>query len=220
MEQETLVKRTAIASLLIQCLAGIATIATFFVPDPQDYEFSEDIKIIAGIEGASQLVELLYYFIAVVYFKGAISTWTRYIDWYISTPIMLLSTSMFFVHRYGGDIMSVLDIRTSPYMYTAFSLNALMLSFGLSRELGTVSTVIGVGLGTLAFTASFSYMGRYVDDTDRLSVLVFWCIFVLWLLYGVAALFSYTFRNVSYNILDVFSKNVYGVFLLVYFLTR
>ena len=133
---------------------------------------------------------------------------------------MLLSTAMFFVHRARGDILSVLDIQNSPHMFTAFALNALMLSFGLAMELNTIPRVIGVGFGTLAFTASFSFVGRYVDDTDSMSYILFWCIFGVWLMYGAAATFPYIPRNVMYNLLDIVSKNFYGVFLFVYLLTR
>ena len=33
-----------------------------------------------------------------------IKTWTRYLDWFLSTPIMLVSTAFFFRHR--GVILS------------------------------------------------------------------------------------------------------------------
>jgi bacteriorhodopsin len=34
-----------------------------------------------------------------------------------------------------------------------------------------------------------------------------------WALYGLFALLNYTAKNVSYNILDLFAKNFFGVFL-------
>ena len=37
--------------------------------------------------------------------------------------------------------------------------------------------------------------------------------FVIWTLYGIAFLFNYKYRNVSYNILDIFSKNFYGLYI-------
>nr|APF29513.1 proteorhodopsin [uncultured bacterium] len=217
---KNLVQKTASASLAIQFMAGIVTVATFFVPAPPNYEYTDDVRLIVGIEGASQVVEFVYYFVAVAFFKGDITTWTRYIDWFISTPVMLLSTTMFFVHRTQGDILSVLDLRTSPHMFTAFALNALMLSFGLAMELDRIPRVVGVGFGTLAFTASFSFVARYVDDTDEMSFTLFWCIFGVWLMYGAVATFPYIPRNVAYNLLDIVSKNFYGLFLFVYLVTR
>jgi hypothetical protein len=38
-------------------------------------------------------------------------------------------------------------------------------------------------------------------------------LFIVWLLYGIAYLFNYKYRNVSYNILDIFSKNFYGLYI-------
>jgi bacteriorhodopsin len=36
---------------------------------------------------------------------------------------------------------------------------------------------------------------------------------IVWGLYGVAALMSYKVKNVMYNILDLFAKNFFGLFL-------
>jgi hypothetical protein len=35
----------------------------------------------------------------------------------------------------------------------------------------------------------------------------------VWSLYGVAAWFPMTLKNAAYNILDIFAKNFYGVYL-------
>ena len=218
----SLVRRTATASLIVQGLAGIATVVTFFVPGPEDYVYTDEVRLIVGIEGVSQLIEFMYYLVAVVWFGGNISTWTRYIDWYLSTPVMLISTALFFVHRSqsGRDLVRTLDVREEPNLYLALSLNALMLSFGLAMELEALSRVVGIGFGTLALSASFSFLARYVDDDDVMSTSLFWIMFGVWLLYGVAAAFSYVPRNTMYNILDIVSKNFYGVFLFVYLMTR
>jgi uncharacterized RDD family membrane protein YckC len=54
------------------------------------------------------------------------------------------------------------------------------------------------------------YMGR-------LTFIVF---FGLWLLYGVAAFFPYAIKNASYNILDLFAKNFFGIFLAILILYK
>jgi hypothetical protein len=43
--------------------------------------------------------------------------------------------------------------------------------------------------------------------------------FGIWSLYGVAAWFPSALKNASYNILDIFAKNFYGVFLSYLFIT-
>ena len=42
----------------------------------------------------------------------------------------------------------------------------------------------------------------------------------VWGLYGLASLMSYTYKNMAYNILDLFSKNFFGIFLAVVLLMQ
>lgn len=212
------VVQTARISLVVQVLTGVATLAGFAIPVTSEQYDVSDIYILLAIESGAQLIELVYYSVAVCRFGGAITTWTRYIDWYFSTPAMLISTAMFFAHRRREDLLSVVDIRVAPNMYLAIALNALMLSFGLVAELRLLPRLLSVVLGTAAFTASFSFLGRYVDDADLISVVLFFSMLGVWLLYGVAAVLPYAPKNVMYNLLDVLSKNFYGVFLFVYLL--
>jgi hypothetical protein len=41
----------------------------------------------------------------------------------------------------------------------------------------------------------------------------FWSFFVIWSLYGLAAALPYYIKNACYNILDLFAKNLVGLFL-------
>jgi bacteriorhodopsin len=43
--------------------------------------------------------------------------------------------------------------------------------------------------------------------------LLFWYFFLVWSMYGFSALLPYTKKNISYNVLDIFSKNFFGLFL-------
>jgi hypothetical protein len=52
---------------------------------------------------------------------------------------------------------------------------------------------------------------RLTKDTFKISVF-YWFVF-FWALYGVFAVTSYTTKNTGYNILDIFAKNFFGVFL-------
>ena len=70
-------------------------------------------------------------------------------------------------------------------------------------------------LGTVLFATSFTAVSSYVADGDGLGVAIFVCMFLVWLGYGVAAWMPHA-QEVAYNLLDVVSKNVYGVFLVVY----
>ena len=47
----------------------------------------------------------------------------------------------------------------------------------------------------------------------NLKIFIFYWFVVVWGMYGVFAVMSYTIKNTGYNILDIFSKNVFGIFL-------
>ena len=214
-----LVQQSTRLSLCAQLLTLLFGVAILAVPVNEEYEYRNDVLAILYVEGASQLVELAYYSIAVGCFFGRILTWTRYIDWFISTPVMIVSTAMFLLHRQGKDPLLALRMQ-DPLVVMSICLNQLMLSFGLCIELGSVGKLKGVVLGSSAFIASYAFLGQRVDGTDTMSVVLFFAIFFVWSLYGVAALFSYVPKNVSYNALDIVSKNFYGIFVGVYLVTR
>ena len=203
------VKKTAQVSLGIQLFATLSLVVSFALPA------AEGVRSILAVESVSQLVEFVYYAVAVLAYGGVLETWTRYLDWYISTPVMLLSTSMFFFHRSGRDPWTALE---GPHLYLSWTWNSVMLGFGLAIELDVMPRFLGLFLGSAAFVASWTFLARDLPD-DALSTGLFFAIFAVWALYGVAAAFPFAPRNVAYNLLDLVSKNFYGLFLLVYALS-
>lgn len=207
----SLVYRSAAASLVVQVLVVAVTGATFFLPSSK-----KDLNTIVLFEFASQIVEMIWYGMAVCRFKS-ILTWTRYLDWVLSTPIMLITTAFFFHHRQGLPIFDVFD---SYRIYACLALNWVMLAFGLAMETDTLGNrPVGLGLGGLAFVGSFTLLSLFMDGADHVSVGLFYVMYAVWGLYGVAAAFPDEPKNVSYNILDLVSKNFYGVFLFAYTLS-
>ena len=207
-----LVYRSAVASLLVQVVVGGVTAAGFFLED-----VSADLQTILAFEFSSQVVEFLWYLV-VVCRDREIRTWTRYLDWVLSTPVMLTSTALFFQLRRDEELLSVVE---SPALWLCLGLNWLMLAFGLLMEVTpTFSRFAGLAFGGAAFVGSFTMLSRFVDAADTLSLGLFVTMYGVWALYGVAAALPEVPKNVSYNALDIVSKNFYGVFLFVYALTR
>ena len=219
-EDNSLVRGTTKASLAVQFVTGVALLSAFFLPLSGEGKGQEEVYAIIVVETASQVIELLYYAISVFCFGGRVSTWTRYIDWYISTPTMLFSLALFFSHRDstfpGTDLLSILNSVLVPDTSIFIALNWLMLSFGVSVELGVLPRAVGLASGGMALTGSFSFLARSVNEDDVLSLVLLYSTFVVWFMYGFAAALSYVPRNVTYNVLDVVSKNFYGIFLTVY----
>lgn len=200
----TLVWKSTVASLLIQVLVGGVTVWALTLKNDSGL-----LRTSLWLEVISQGIEFAWYSWVVCYF-GRIQTWTRYIDWVFSTPVMLLSTALFLVHR--DEDASKLDTA----IYSTLALNAAMLAFGFALETGVIPLAVGLLLGGVCFVGSFAVLALYVDERDTLSVVLFMAMFVVWGLYGVAAAFPYAPKNVAYNALDLVSKNFYGVFLTLY----
>lgn len=92
-------------------------------------------------------------------------------------------------------------------------LNAIMLLFGYLGEVKQINNYLAVFLGFLPFFAMFYIIyENYAKFTPNGEIL-FWYFSVVWSLYGVAAIMPYLWKNISYNILDIFAKNFFGIFL-------
>lgn len=210
------VYRSAVASLAAQMLIGAVTSVGFFLPSPQDGRPAGDFQIILGLELGSQVIELAWYLV-VVCRSRQITTWTRYLDWVVSTPIMLLSTGMFFHYR---QMRPVLDVFRSSNTYFMLGFNWLMLGFGFAMERGALPAGPSLLLGGASLVGSFTFLARLMrdDPADAVSVWLFFVVYAVWGLYGVAAAFPSDSKNVAYNGLDVVSKNCFGLFLFVYLL--
>jgi hypothetical protein len=92
-------------------------------------------------------------------------------------------------------------------------LNAIMLLFGYLGEIKLMNNYSAVFLGFLPFFAIFYIIyENYVKFTKNGETL-FWYFSVVWSLYGVAAIMPYFWKNISYNVLDIFAKNFFGIFL-------
>lgn len=211
--QAPIVYRSAVASLLVQLLIAVVTGAGLVLTVPSDVR--DDLRAILALELVSQLVEMLWYVVVVCRYR-VILTWTRYIDWVVSTPVMLVSTILFFRLRQG---LRLSGVWSDWRVYLVLGLDEAMLLFGFLMERGVLAPLSGLTLGGAAFVGSFTALATLLDDSDPLSLGLYVAMYVVWGLYGVAAALGDTAKNVSYNALDIVSKNFYGVFLFVYALT-
>ena len=96
---------------------------------------------------------------------------------------------------------------------TILLLNWLMLLFGYLGEIYLVPVLLGVSLGFIPFLIYYYiiYIKYAVLTNDGLKI--FFYFFIFWSMYGIVAVFPYNIKNICYNILDLFSKNFFGLFL-------
>ena len=207
--------RSGIVSLVIQIVVGIVDYLAINVEvDPKD----EILKDLLKVEVVVQFIELLFYIWLIYYFNQVSRNITpfRYIDWAITTPLMLITLSAYLKHdgKTPTRLNGFLSNNTGSIVKIVV-LNALMLLFGLISELGFLNPFISTALGFIPFVMNFKYIKDTFLKSDEdifKNVIFYWFVF-FWALYGVFAVMSYTVKNTGYNILDIFAKNFFGVFL-------
>ena len=88
-----------------------------------------------------------------------------------------------------------------------------MLTFGYIGEQNILSKFISIPIGFVFFFKTFELIYNNYAIHSNLGVKLFYFMFIVWSLYGVAATFKPNEKNVSYNVLDIISKNFYGLFI-------
>jgi hypothetical protein len=187
------------------------------------------------LENAVQIIEGSFY-VWFIYFytknvdKEDIAKY-RYYDWFFSTPLMIISTVAYFHYNntrlYGPSANANASAALSLYNFIKTDIqkisellfyNLNMLFLGYLQELKLISLTISTIFGFLFLGLLFLKMFVYYVKNNSANYLIFYLMLFIWSLYGVAALYKNKIKNASYNILDVFSKNFFGLFLayLVY----
>lgn len=132
----------------------------------------------------------------------------RYVDWSITTPLILLVVLLF----YNGE--NTIDYKT--YL-GIISLNAGMLYAGYKGETGAWSKNTGGILGFLFFGAMLALFYSCCLPGSK-NPIVFFIFALIWTLYGVVYYIEdEETKNISYNILDVLAKAIFGVVLWSYY---
>lgn len=104
-----------------------------------------------------------------------------------------------------------------------FAYNFFMLLFGYLGEIGKMNLYSANVIGFVFFGLTFyTIWSNYVErSTVVINHRLFYFMFVVWALYGVAALMSPLLKNIGYNFLDIIAKNFYGLFIFYQmYLTR
>lgn len=214
-----MIYETGLFSIFIQMVVNVVEIwGLSMTVAPED----EILRDILKVEVAVEFIELAFYIVLILFFNqltGMITPY-RYIDWSVTTPLMLI-TLMAYLRGSTGRLTDFLSNNVGSIV-TVLGLNALMLLSGFLGEIGVAPILLTTALGFIPFATYFGYIYENfvpAEDVDYKRTLFFWFV-GFWLLYGLFALFSYTAKNVSYNILDLFAKNFFGVFLSVIIWTR
>ena len=212
---------TLIASVIVQIITGIIEITTALFASVSP-EFSI-IRQLLFLEITVQAIEGLFYVWLLFNFTSVTNvTPKRYIDWTITTPTMLVTLIFYLIflerREKNEDTTGLnffdLAIENGNTISNIFILNWAMLFFGYLGEMNVISTLTGVLLGFVPFLLYYYIIyQKYAVESSSTGIKIFWYFFIFWSLYGIVALLPYYLKNGLYNILDLFAKNFFGIFL-------
>lgn len=206
-------------SIFIQIITGLVFIqAISFNLPPEHAILIEILKL----ETLVQLIELFYY----VYFLRPLSTKSidtmasvRYLDWIISTPIMLLTTIVYLkyeecIENNNKSFTLGEFINDNKHNIITITVsNFFMLFFGYLGETEVIDMNTSLVLGFIFFGITFYTIYYEYAIKSSIGKTYFIVFFSIWLLYGIAAFFDPSTKNHMFNTLDLFAKNFFGVYL-------
>jgi hypothetical protein len=217
---------TLILSIIVQFVIGVIEVGSLFIKVEPTYAIIRELLI---LEVIVQIIEASFYlWLAYNFNKITNVTPKRYIDWSITTPTMLITLVVYLIYlnykERGIDttklkLFNVL-LENSSNVSSILYLNWLMLIFGYLGEQNIINSVTGVMLGFIPFLIYYYIIYVNYAIQSESGWKLFWYFFFFWSLYGVAALFPYYIKNAFYNILDLFSKNFFGLFLSYIIITK
>ena len=220
MINNSLVKKTIYGSLVAQFITTALSL------DGLNYDLAiEDtiLKDILVLEAFVQFIEAGFY-IWVIYALKDLDKMTsrRYIDWFITTPTMLVSTIIFMEYlrkkEAKEDTLNFWNFLKDHKMniIKIITYNFFMLLFGLLGESNIIDKKIGISIGFVFFGLSFKLIyDEYASKTEGGKKL-FTFLLIVWSLYGISAMMPIVPKNTCYNILDIIAKNFYGLFIYYY----
>ena len=209
---------TLVISIIVQIITGIIELGAFFIKVPTAYSLIRELLI---LELVVQAIEGSFYFwLAYNFTKLTNITPKRYIDWAITTPTMLITLILYLIYldkrkkdETNGLAFFTLLKDNSDIIIPVLILNWLMLLFGYLGEMKIIPVLVGIILGFIPFLMYYYmiYVNYVTENTS--GYLLFWYFFFFWSLYGFVAILPYYMKNSFYNILDLFAKNFFGLFL-------
>lgn len=211
---------TLVISIIVQCITAIIGLGSLFIKVPEGVNLIRQLLI---LEVVVQTVEgMFYYWLAYNFNKVSNITPERYLDWSITTPTMLITLILYLIYLNEKDKNEDLEFFTllsehANVITPVLILNWFMLLFGYLGEMNIIPVLTGVIIGFIPFFLFFYliYKNYYNGKKDA----IFWYFLFFWSLYGVVAVLPYYLKNSFYNILDLFAKNIFGVFLSYVILT-
>lgn len=202
-------------SIGIQIITGLIEFFTLFVKVKPNILFLKQLLV---VEFIVQIIELIFYIWLFINLHNVTNiTSKRYADWVITTPTMLFTLIMYLIYN-NQDNKEDLDLyetfQQNKYpIFIVLFLNLLMLIFGYLGETQQLNKIFTLTFGFFPFILYFWLIYENYAKYSTFGIKLFYYFFIVWTFYGIVAYFPYYLRNSCYNILDLFAKNFFGIYL-------
>ena len=211
---------SGIISLIIQIFTGVFDYYVLQLEIPPTILL---LKSLLLLEFVVQIIEGTFYVWLVSSFSVLSDiTRFRYYDWFITTPTMLFTYTFYLLylkHEERNEVIekSLYELIGENYkiLIPIFVLNAIMLLFGYLGEIKKYPHYVTAFFGFIPFILMFYIIYENYAVFSKDGIQTFWFFCVIWSLYGFASVLPYVAKNVTYNILDLFSKNFFGIYLAI-----
>jgi len=139
-------------------------------------------------------------------------TKTRYIDWTITTPMMLLTLCIVL----GSHINKKVPLFTLLFI---LALNYSMLFIGYLGETNVLSKLFASAAGFVPFVGMFYVIFKNFVEPQYVyaNYYLFFIYLIVWGLYGIVYLLPEMYKNICMNILDSIAKCLIGLGLWAYY---
>lgn len=192
-------------SLGVQVVTGVIDTWGLTLPLPPEDKIYKELLV---VELVVQIIELTYYIWLVRNLHRPDITLFRYYDWFLTTPMMLITLTTFIAPE---SSLKVFLKKNASVVSTFVVLNALMLICGWKAEVDPSQKNQWIALGFLFWVMTFGFIFASFYPFSKHPLFSYYT--VVWGFYGIAAIFSFRVKNNVFNILDLFSKNALGIYL-------
>ena len=218
MKAKKLLNYTLIISIVVQIITFIIGIHGIFTEIPIIYNL---IKELIFLELFVQLIEGVFYiWLAYNFSKITNITPKRYFDWALTTPTMLITLISYLLFINAKETNQTQGLTLYSILTTNFNiiipillLNWAMLLFGYLGEIKVIPVLYSIILGFIPFIIYYAMIYYNFVQTNNNGFMFFLYFLFFWSLYGFVAALPYYTKNILYNILDLFAKNFFGLFL-------
>jgi hypothetical protein len=207
-----------IFSIVIQTITGLIEFIALLIKIPYKYNILKQLLL---LEFIVQIIEGTFYVWLLNNFNNVVNvTPNRYFDWAITTPTMLVQLIFYliYLHNKNNGTTEQLEFfklfnENLTTIIQVLLLNWLMLLFGYLGEINMIPMLLGTILGFIPFLIYYYIIYINYATLSESGWKIFLYFFFFWSLYGVASAMPYYIKNSFYNILDLFAKNFFGIFL-------